>query len=647
MLKKNQPRLSRQINEIKLFSNPTNSRNIYDNINQQTHQTNKHDYNLLQKIHADIFLLTVKKPITDLKLKKLSTEAQYALLPELHEEKPFYKISFSSLKNQCHIYGENSQVSQIDATSVELIFYFQLSLVEDALAQALKGTNFVVREILTNKTIIITDGIFNYPLIISKVPSLTIWQGLKSMDVAFKKELESLEKKARLMAELFQALKTVYQVDWQLKDGQMSYCQNGKRKPFDYISVLDDMIYVGHQNRSEEYLKNFNLSDLDSSSFPTVSIRSMVHLKARPSCLSQVENGYAIVASRECAGNQTVIENLSQKSFPLWLKRSFRHIPRHRYQARVIFSEDKSVFSLVGEQISSIALFPALVKGVFESLDIDAPKSVRLVAHSEDVLTIAKDESSWMDINATNKKASSLFRMICHDGADPLSLFEQILLPKVGLGQFKLQIVPEQFFELTHVAKSLKYSIPAGHDHYLLGLAFQCVREWGLALLEFQKALRFDAQDPEILHAYGCALMELGQGLDAAPFLKKAFELLPEDPEVANNFGRSNLECGEIGEAISAFERAVRLSPGSADYLKNLGDGYWLAARPHEAMDSLQKALRCDPYFAEAHASLAHLHLEIGDHSQAEKHALLAYKENPSDANIASLLWQLTVSKKP
>lgn len=628
--------------EITLIEN-TKPQNIYKNINQQIKLSQEKNQTFLQKIAPYLYLLTTKKQ-EKLSLKKILDQTQYAVLPELNDDEQFYKISFNSLKNQCHIYGESEQkAGVIHAIGCEVYFYFSIAKLEGELFKAISDAGLMVRELLTNRTIIVSDGRFNYPLIISKVPSLALWKN-ESLELAIKKEMDSIREKGKLAEELWQALPKILPHDWQLTDGQMSFSINNQRRNFDYNSLIDDLRFTEHEQKIEEYLRNN--CELDSASFPTVSIRSLVHLKARPDCFSQVENGYAVVASLEGAGNQTVIDcGKPSKNFSVWLKRSFRHIPRHKYQARVIFSEDQSTFSLVGEQVASIALFPALLKGVFEALDLEAPKSVRLVAHNEDVLTIAEDFASWVDINSTNKKATTLFRMVSSDGADALSLFEQVVLPEVGLGNFSLQVVPEQFFELIDTAKSLKHSMPAGHDHYLFGLAYQCIHEWGMSVLELQKSLRFDNNDPDILHALGCALMEIGHVADALPFLKKAFDLMPEDPEIANNWGRSSLECGEVLQAISAFERAVRLSPGSADYLKNLGDGYLMASRPQEALDILNKALRCDPYFAEAHASLAHLHLEIGDTLQAEKHALLAYKENPT-SSIANLLWRITASKK-
>ena len=113
----------------------------------------------------------------------------------------------------------------------------------------------------------------------------------------------------------------------------------------------------------------------------------------------------------------------------------------------------------------------------------------------------------------------------------------------------------------------MKHTMPPGHDNYLIGLSYECLQEWGMAVSEFQKALRQDCQDSTILSALGCALMEIGQPESALPFLKRAYDARPEDAELANSLGRLHLQCGNTNEAIGAFERAVRLSPSSADFL--------------------------------------------------------------------------------
>lgn len=641
--------------EISLLENTLSDEGMLSVISHQIKQTHLLNTSTLQEIQTGIYLLAVRKDATmqTMQMRKISDRAQYVMLPALADNQAFHKLSFNALKNYCHGISPSLWLRQkISLDSCHLIFYFQYDYLLALVNSHLENVAFSIKETLSNKTLVLTNGKFNYPLNVSRIAALAIWQDEK-LPVTTAQEIEFLNHRFLTLEKLFHSLRVSYaQAEWSIVDGQMRYVEGRVTRPFDYASLLEDIVFANFETRISEYLSYFRIGDLDSSqSYPTVSVRSPVHLKARPQSLSSIQNGYAIAASVERLGTQTSIDhkdNNSPRAFSLWMTRAQRHLSRHSYRARVIFSSDdcKTAFSLVGDQVSTIALFPSLVKGIFESLNITSPSSIRLIAHSEDVLTIAHDTASWVDINSVNEKATALFRLVSADGADPLSLFEQVLLPTVGVGNFQLKVVPPSFFDLVDTAKSMKHSMAPGHDHYLLGLAFECLHEWGLAVVEFQKALRFDANDPDILHALGCSLMEIGKVEESLPFLKRAFDLMPEDPEIANNWGRSNLDCGHLQDAIAAFERAVKLSPATPDYLKNLGNGYLLAARPEDALTVLNKAVRCDPHFAEAHATLAHLHLAYGDEDQAKKHALIAYSENPVDPNIANILWRLTMGKK-
>jgi Flp pilus assembly protein TadD len=615
--------------------------------------------NLLQEIETGIFALSVpaRATISAIDFKKISDRAQYSVLSERFSNEPLIKLPYIQLRNLCHnqpdcAWAEKLSEFQYKNFRPHVAFFYHLTTIEEAFIYELSCQKISVVEKLSNRLLILSDGTYNYPYNLSLIPSYTLWRNQTPSEVIHD-EIKAIKQRFLFYPLLHQSLMTNFNnLNWHLSEAQLRYTFEGLTKSFDYATLADDLITSNLIDSLDRYLQGFNINDLDSSSsFPTVSIRSLVHLKARPNSLSSTENGYAICASKENSGKQSPIISTGQEPahcYSRWLSRASRHLARHNYQARVIFSKehDPRVFSLVGEQVASIAIFPKLIKGVLEQLNIPHQKSVRLIAHNEDVLTIATDLASWHEINEVNKNAETLFKMVAIDGADPLSLFEQKLLPTHGVGTFHFNMVPNEFFELVETAVTMKQSMPPGHDNYLLGLAYECLHEWSLAVGQFQKALRQDSKDPDILSALGSALLEIGLAKEAMPFLKRAFDLLPDDAEVANNLGRINLECGQVNDAIKAFERAVRLSPGSANFLANLGNGYLLAARPHDALEMLNKAVRCNPSFAPAHESLAHLHLQSGDESLAKKHALIAYKENPVDANIANLLWRLTVGKK-
>ncbi|MCA9509039.1 MAG: tetratricopeptide repeat protein, partial [Myxococcales bacterium] len=615
--------------------------------------------NLLQEIQPGIFVLTIPKThnISPIEIKKISDRAQYSILPNRHDNTPLIKLTFNQIKNLC--YNEKdcnwaqylSNYYQYDPKT-HVIFFYHSSSIEDQLKNNINKLNLIITEKLSNKTLILSNNKYHCPFNISQLVAYALWRN-EPIKKSITAEMHQLEKRFLIFPLLHKTLeKNFKNLKWQLSDGLLRYSYEGVSKNFDYASLTDDMLAGNFKESIEENLSGFKISDLDtSSSFPTVAVRSLIHLKARPHSLSCIQNGYAICAAKEYAGKQHPISYSGAHpnlSYERWLARSSRHLARHNYQARVIFSDENNpqAFSLVGEQVASIAIFPKLVKGVFEQLEIPVEKSARLIAHNEDVLTIATESASWQEINEVNRKAETLFKMVATDGADPLSLFEKKLLPNHGAGTFHFSKVPHEFFDLLDTAHTMKQSMPPGHDHYLIGLAYECLHEWSMAVEYFQKALRQDRTDPDILNALGSAHLELGQASVALPFIKRAFDLLPQDPEVADSLGRINLECGKIDDAIKAFERAVRLSPASANFLSNLGNGYMLASRTKEALSMFTKALQCNPNFAPAHESLAYLHIQSGDESEAKKHALLAFKENPVDPNIANLLWRLTLGKK-
>jgi len=646
---------------IEWFGMPANERDAHMVgilIEEQLEATKTETTRLVQEILPGIILLTILEPneAAPLTIKKINDRVQYGLLPEKYNNDSFIKISYHQLRNICHKERNCSWAQTISEQKSEhrihAIFFYNLRSFDDLWNRSLVEEKFHIKEHLSNRLLIVTDGIFNYPFNLAILPALCLWRQ-KPIEEIIKSELRVLKRRFLLFPKIYEALSSANEpLQWSLDEGYMNYSSQEESKSFDYATIVDDILHAGQENNIKEYIHSFNISDLDSRAcFPTISVRSLVYLRAWPDALSSLQNGYALCAAIERNGKQKPVTANNEdllNTFNLWFSRAKRHLCRHQYQARVVLINDnvKHVFSLVGEQVANLAIFPQLIKGLLEQLNLGGEKSVRLIAHNEDVLTIAFNDASWNDINEVNNKAMSLFKMISSDGADPLSLFEEIELPPYGAGTFHLSLVPQEYFELINTALNLKFSLPPGHDHYLLGLSYECLREWPLAVMEFEKALRLDSQDTSILNALGSSLIEMGQYEQAMPFLKRAYEKLPDDADLANTLGRLHLNFGHIDEAISAFERAVRLSPGSPDYLSNLGRGYLLAARPLDALDILNKAIRCDPTFAHAHEQLAELHLQCGDENLAKKHALIAYRENPNDTNIANLLWRLTVGKK-
>src|SRR5262245_810210 len=97
---------------IEWFGMPASERNAHMVsilVEEQVKATTRESASLVQEILPEIFLLTILEPEDDaipLTLKKISDRVQYGLLPEKFNNDTFIKISYSHLRNLCHIEKE-------------------------------------------------------------------------------------------------------------------------------------------------------------------------------------------------------------------------------------------------------------------------------------------------------------------------------------------------------------------------------------------------------------------------------------------------------------------------------------------------------------------------------------------------------------
>lgn len=594
-------------------------------INIQIDQAIKEQKPVLGRVYHDIYLLSIPKSlqVAPLAIKKWSDRAQYVILPELTDEKVLNRLSFAQLKN--NIYQNNIHMP-IKSNSVILYFFAVQDSFINKLIELLHSDKLDVAVKKNRLNIVLNNQIILYD--INKIISLFLVK-----NQPFHEFIEGLKAEAIKLSSVMEELSC---------DLESSQIKLG-----DLQALSEEMIFLQQEVGVQSLLKSFTKDDLClKNCYPTINVRSPIYLKARKDVLYRDEEGY-IVCAGVIAENKMRPVCLTKRDddlMSLWLKRSAFYLHHHSYVARAIVDDvkDPQIVSLVGDHVSTVAYFPQLIKGAMEFLGFSSSiTKVRLLSHNQDILTIATSDRPWKDINENGERAKELFYLIAKDGADSLSLFEQILLPEFGVGNYNFTVVHESFFDLIHTARDLKEVLPKGHDCYLLGLAFLVLREDGLALEQLQKAYQLDQKDPDILHALGSTLIDTGYVKEALPFLKRAFSLSKEDPEVANNFGKTNLALGNIKEAIHAFEKAVHLNPSSPDYLLNLGQSLWAAKRTDEALKVLHQGIKANPEFAPLYSCMAHIYVDLGEKEKAKEKALLAYQANPTDADIADLLWGL------
>jgi tetratricopeptide (TPR) repeat protein len=642
--------------QIEIINLPSEA--LHDKILLQSNNTAKSGKILLQKITQHIHVLTIKKDqnTTPILVKKFSDIAQYANLPSHHNQEKFYRISLAQLKNQClglppalwftHEKGERAIYQK-----VHLIFFYNLERLKEDFLTAIKKEGLFYIDPTEADQLVVSDGQFLYRLSLMRFVSNTVWQS-QSLEQSILIEIEHIKLMFKYFQKLLVALKNSYQnVEWHLDMGRLAYNERGVSRTVNYQNLTDDIFHVKMAHQPEKFLTAFKAEELNCEPwYPTVSIRSLLHLKARPDGVFVSKTGYALVASKEHLGKQTPVstrEREGAKTLHLWLRRSNRYLASHSYRARAIIGPNREIdcIALVGDQIASLALHPELIKGALESLNISFSSNVRLISHNEDALTIATMSAPWASINEMSHRSSQYLRILPRDGSDPITLFEQVKLPEFGGGFFQIQFIPAHFFRLIDTATDKSKTLPAGHNYYLLGLAYECIHEWEQSIEHFKKALSKDAGDADILAALGNNLMELNRFDEARTFLARAVSLAPGDAELTHTLGQAHMACGDLEAALAPLEKAVQLCPSSDNYLTSLGQAYWESRRAEDALTVLTMALRCNPQHAGTHSLLAEIYQSLGQLDLAKKHALLAFNANPSDTNIANILWGLTVKK--
>ncbi len=138
------------------------------------------------------------------------------------------------------------------------LFFYHFDYVLEAFLDRLSKSSFRLKEILTNRTLVLEDGEFNYPIPLSRLPALAMWHD-HSLAVTIENEMQRLDLKFHLLKELFQSLKSTFPGhDFTMTDGQMRFTHLGITKTFDSASLLDDIQHARFEDRAHLYLENFS-----------------------------------------------------------------------------------------------------------------------------------------------------------------------------------------------------------------------------------------------------------------------------------------------------------------------------------------------------------------------------------------------------
>ena len=162
----------------------------------------------------------------------------------------------------------------------------------------------------------------------------------------------------------------------------------------------------------------------------------------------------------------------------------------------------------------------------------------------------------------------------------------------------------EGFYEdsLTLYNKIIDQQTSVNNQKYYLfysrGIALERLKKWKKAERDFMKALKLRPNDPFILNYIGYSWLERKVNIKKAlDFITIAAEQEPQDAYIIDSLGWAYYLIGNFKKSIDILELAVTLSPNDATLNDHLGDAYWRDGRTREAVSQWKRILIIDPDF--------------------------------------------------
>jgi tetratricopeptide (TPR) repeat protein len=124
-----------------------------------------------------------------------------------------------------------------------------------------------------------------------------------------------------------------------------------------------------------------------------------------------------------------------------------------------------------------------------------------------------------------------------------------------------------------------------------LASAHLAAGDWPAAETGFQQAVALAPQNPELLNAYGYALIvrreRVQEGMD---LVRRALVARANDGNIMDSLGWGYFQLGQYPQAVAQLELAIRREPANGEIVDHLGDAYWRVGRHTEARYQWQRA---------------------------------------------------------
>jgi TolB-like protein len=205
---------------------------------------------------------------------------------------------------------------------------------------------------------------------------------------------------------------------------------------------------------------------------------------------------------------------------------------------------------------NNVAAYDAFLRGLGHSLRLTPEDSVRAVDSFKKAI----------ELDANYGRAYAALSAVYWDAS-----LMPALAKGLGASWHEARTRSIQYLEkapqgsITHSVRSQRYLWRRQHQE---------------AILEMERALALDPNDPTSLYHMGNTLTYAGRPKEAVEFLERGMRLDPHNPSrYLTGLGRAHFSMGELEEAVGAYEKAMRRNPenapswagGLAAYLALLG----------------------------------------------------------------------------
>ncbi|MBF0194059.1 MAG: sulfotransferase [Magnetococcales bacterium] len=170
------------------------------------------------------------------------------------------------------------------------------------------------------------------------------------------------------------------------------------------------------------------------------------------------------------------------------------------------------------------------------------------------------------------------------------------------------------------------------HEAILQGISLHQANSLPQAIVFYEKALKFQANNAIALSNMALALQSLGEVEKAATNFKKAIKIKPDYSDAHYNLGNLQQEQGDLSQAIKSYEKAIAINPNNAVFHCNLGNAIYQQSKLEKAAISYKKAIALQPDFAMALSNLALIQTAQGQVNAAILNHQKAIAAQPSYA---------------